>query len=223
MGQGYGGPPMGGGGPFQGGPPGGGPPGYGPPGYGGGPPAPAYGGAPSGYGGGPPPGGFGPPGGPPGGFGAGPGQGGGGLGRFTKYMIIGAVLSGVVSAIPLLNILNCCFCMINVGGIVLAISMYLRANPNDRMSTGEAAGFGGIAGAGAGVITAIFSMLFNLALGEMMAEWSRSVSPQLAAQMARQTTMGIAAIPVDAVIYGAFGAIGGVIAMQLLFKSRLKS
>jgi hypothetical protein len=57
-----------------------------------------------------------------------PGQ---GFGRFGKYIAIGGLIGGVLSSIPLLNLLNCCFCLLVVVGVAGGLSMHLSANPDD--------------------------------------------------------------------------------------------
>ncbi|MDR2697511.1 MAG: hypothetical protein LBB40_03435 [Holophagales bacterium] len=70
------------------------------------------------------------------------------FGRFTKHIIVGSVISGLLSAIPLLSCLNIIFCLLNVASIVFALYLYLNANSEDMITIGESAGFGAVAGAG---------------------------------------------------------------------------
>ncbi len=203
-----------GGGDFPGGGGGYGPP-QGPPGGYGAPPQ-GYGQPPQGYG--QPPPGFGQPQ-IPGSYGPSPG----GFGRFFKYIAIGSVIGGVLSSIPLLNMLNCCFCSLNLAGVSIGMALYMKSDPNDMVSGGEAALFGMVSGIGCGLIAGLGSMLFNVALGGVMAGVSGSLPPELAERMAAQGAMGLVALPVNAVFYGGFGALGGFLAMQLFFKSRLRA
>ncbi len=189
------------------------------------------GGVPQQGGYGPPPGqGYGPPPGqgytpPPGqGHTPPPGQGGGGasggFGRFVPGIILGGVLSGVLSMIPLLNLLNCCFCLLNVGGVLGGLAMHMNRAPNDKVSMGEAAGFGAAAGAIGGVMMVLGSMLMNLALGALLADLYRSISPDLARQMQASAAMSILALPIYAVLFGGFGALGGVVGISVFWKDR---
>lgn len=245
---GYGG---GGGGGYGGAPPGGG--GWGPPPGGAPPPGGGYGQPPPG---GAPPGGYGqPPGGPPpgggygapgGGFGGPPGGGFGqnpygapgtpgapgpqqtGMGRFFKSAVIGGVIGGVLSSIPLLNILNCCFCLLNMAGAIIGLQMYLKENPQEQLSNGDAASCGAISGATTGVVAGILGMIVSAATGgganlaalkALPPDVARNIGPMMAGGI----LWGLIAIPIGMIIYGAFGALGGVLGMTLFFKDRARS
>jgi hypothetical protein len=151
-----------------------------------------------------------------------PAGGGGPFSRFTKHIVIGAVIGGLLSSVPLLNIANCCFCLLNMTGVAIGLMLYLNANPGESLTSSEAAGFGAAAGAGAGVLAGIGSIVTGALVRDMMAGFLTNMPPQLAQQMAAQSTWGFFAIPVDMALYGAFGALGGFLSMQLFFKTRLR-
>ncbi len=142
------------------------------------------------------------------------------FGRFGKYILIGALISGVASGIPLLNILNCCFCLLNMGGIILALSLYLKSAPGDAVSMGEAAGFGAAAGAGAGVIAGTLGILTSHLMASLLASVLTNAPPQLKSQLAASSAMGVIMIPVNACLFAAFGALAGILGMALFFKDR---
>ncbi len=248
-GGGYGGGAPGGGAPPGGGwgpPPGGAPPGGAPPGGFGGPPPGAppggggYGAPPGapppggGYGAPPPGGGWAPPpqGGNPGGgfnpYGA-PGAGGPqqtGAGRFLKTAAIGGAIGGVLSSIPVLNWLNCCFCLLVMGGSIIGIQLYLKENPQEMLSNGDAATSGAMSGAVTGLIYGILSLLISLIFGgaanmaqvmrQLPPDMQRSVGPLLAGGA------GILSILFSVVVYTAFGALGGFLGIALFFKDRAR-
>ncbi|MFO0588896.1 MAG: hypothetical protein U0441_15205 [Polyangiaceae bacterium] len=252
-GGGYGGGAPGGGGgwgpPPGGAPPGGAPPGGAPPGGFGGPPPGGYGAPPGapppggGYGA-PPPGGGG-FGGPPGGGWAPPPQGGApggggfnpygapaggpqqtGAGRFFKTAAIGGAIGGVLSAIPLLGALNCCFCLLVQGGSIIGVNMYLKENPQERLSSGDAATSGAMSGAIAGVIAGVLQMLISLITGGAanMAQIMRQLPPDVARSVGPLMMGGasIIGIIISVIIFTAFGALGGFLGMTLFFKDRAR-
>ena len=210
--------------------------GYGPPG-GGQPGAPGFGAPPGGFGQppgpppgpggfGPPPGGFGPP---PGGFpGPAPGQppvgGGKGFGRFTKHIIIGGVIGGVLSAIPLLSLFNYCCCLLLDAGVIIGLSMYLSANPEEKISSGEAAGFGAASGGVAGFVAGLLGWVLGIALAGVLAAVTSSASgslpPQVAEALARQSAFGVVGIPIYAVVGAGVGALMGFLGLILFHKKR---
>ena len=143
------------------------------------------------------------------------------FGRFGKHILIGALISGVASGIPLLNLLNCCFCLLNMAGIIVALSMYLKSAPQDSVSMGEAAGFGACAGAGAGLVAGVFRLLTQGLVASLVAPLLINAPAQVKSQMlAASTTVGVLMIPVNVVLYAAFGALGGLLGMALFFKDR---
>lgn len=201
-------PPGGGGGGGWNQPPPGQPPGGGwnqpPPGGGYGQP-PNYGG----FGGPPPPSPFGPP--PP------PDQ---GPNRFLKSALIGGAVGGVASSIPLINWLNCCFCLLNMAGAAFALSLYLKENPTARISTNDAAICGGMAGVFAGVIAGIGTLITRVVSASLLATLLPTLPPDFYKSVGWQSSMGFLGIPASAILYGAFGALGGFLALTIFFQDR---
>lgn len=144
-----------------------------------------------------------------------------GFGRFTKHIILGALFGGVLSGIPILNCLNCLFCLLNIAGIVIALSMYLKEHPQDMISGAEAAGFGAAAGAGAGLISSILGLVANMFLGTFIASLMSNI-PGADRNMMASTAVGAFMIPVNIILFAAFGALGGFLGMQLFFKNNLR-
>jgi hypothetical protein len=160
-----------------------------------------------------------------------------GIGRFTKHMILGSVFSGVLCAIPVLNCVNCLFCIINIVGIVLVLWMYLKAHPEDAITTGESCGFGAIAGAGAGLVSSVIVHLLNLLLKDrldavvhdLIAQIPRAA--ELLEQQASLSALGATGSIVamvgwtffNVVAFAAFGLLGSFLAMKLFFKGRIRT
>jgi hypothetical protein len=154
-----------------------------------------------------------------------------GIKRFTKHMIMGAVISGVVCSIPIINCINLLFCVLNMGGIIWALQMYLKAFPDDKLNTNESLLFGAIAGAGAGLIAgilgAILSAIFGLICGGFLASAMAGISNVDSLPMmglgAGSVITTILLIPVWVILYGGFGLLGSFLGMKLFFKTRLTS
>jgi hypothetical protein len=151
-----------------------------------------------------------------------------GIGRFTKYMILGAIFGGVLSAIPVLNFLNCLFCILNMAGIVFALMLYLKANPEDTLTTKESVGFGAIAGAGAGLIAGIGGILVGMVTGPAIAAMFANMpgGEQLAPIFAANAAIGCMSflmIPINMILFAAFGILGSFLGMKLFFKNRIRT
>jgi hypothetical protein len=144
--------------------------------------------------------------------------------RLTKHVILGGVFGGVLSIIPGLNILNALFCILGMAGVVLALWMYLRANPQASVSVGESAGFGAMAGALAGLLSSTITMAFFGAtmLGSILDNLPSDQSGALAIAGVGAATVGIFTVIVLMLVFAAFGALGGILGMQLFFRSRIR-
>jgi hypothetical protein len=149
------------------------------------------------------------------------------MGRFFKSAAIGGAIGGILSSIPVLDCLNFCFCLLNVGGAVIAVQMYLKEHSQEQLDNGEAATLGGIAGAIAGLIRGVLGIIIGLALGPVLMNlYAKQLPPELVGQMSRQyganIGMMIIMIPLYVILYGAFGALGGVLGMSMFFKDRAR-
>jgi hypothetical protein len=92
------------------------------------------------------------------------------------------VIGGILCAIPLFNLLNCCFCLLNMAGAAIGVSMYLKQNEGEKITNGEAAVSGAISGTIAGVIAGIAGFVMWLALGATLAALMRTM-PREAREM----------------------------------------
>jgi len=152
-------------------------------------------------------------------------------GKF-KFMAIGGVIGGVLSSIPCLSALNCCFCLLIGVGSYLAVKLWLDADASTKLTMGDAAMLGAGSGAIAGVITAVLGALMSLITGpmqqEMMMELFQEldVDPQLLA-MVDQTGSGAMAglcigLIVSPLLYGLFGALWAIAGASLMHKDRME-
>jgi len=152
-----------------------------------------------------------------------------GIGRFTKHMLLGALFSGVLCSIPLLNCINLLFCVLNMAGVVLALYLYLKANPDDTLNTNESLMFGAIAGAGAGLIVGILGALLSLLFRTIMSTVMAGLTGDMGG-MGSLITGGalgfvgtILMLPVWIIVYAAFGLLGSFLGMMLFFKDRRRA
>ena len=91
--------------------------------------------------------------------------------------ILGGVFIGVLSALPYVNMANCC-CLWVIGGGVLVVYLQQQASPIP-VATGDAVVGGLIAGAIGGVIVTVANALLMQATGPMILEQMRSQSEQM--------------------------------------------
>lgn len=150
-----------------------------------------------------------------------------GIGRFFKSAAVGGAIGGILCSIPILDCLNYCFCLLNVAGAVIGVQMYLKENAQEQLTNGDAAACGAISGVVAGFVRGILGLLIGITLGPMLFRfYSGMLPPEVLSQMGRQMGAGIGMsivmIPIYAILYGAFGALGGVLSMSMFFKDRAK-
>jgi len=147
------------------------------------------------------------------------------FGRFTKHIILGGVISGLLAAIPILNCLNIIFCLLNMASIVFALWLYLKSHAEDTVTIGESAGFGAAAGAGAGLILGIINMVFGAALAALSAPLFENLpGAESSTALAAATVSGVATflmIPINVILFAGFGALAGALGMQFFFKTRI--
>jgi hypothetical protein len=168
--------------------------------------------------------GYGPPPDPytPPGFGGPPPPESSGVGRLLKTALIGGAIGGVLSAIPILKFLNCCFCLLNMGGAAVGVSMYLKEHPTEKITNGDALASGAISGGLAGLIAAICELVVNLLVGTALSGTYRKALPhdvsRLMVKLAGQGVIGVVTAPL---FYAVFGSLAGFLALQLFFKDRI--
>jgi preprotein translocase subunit SecY len=94
--------------------------------------------------------------------------------RMLKPALIGGVLLGVLSSLPILNLFNCICCAWVIGGGFLAAYLYVK-DSSSPVSMG-----GGVAiGLFAGIIGAIVSGLFSIPLNYLLSSGRMDIAEQI--------------------------------------------
>ena len=151
----------------------------------------------------------------------------------TRSLILSTLIAGLVMAllsnIPVINFANCLLCMwVWLSGI-LAVFLYRRfeaAHPS--LTNGQGAALGALAGVFGALIGAVVGAFFGMIFGASMA----SAISLLQSQAGLQESMGpyldmlrggagftLFGTLCNLVLYAAFGAIGGLIATALIWKT----
>lgn len=90
-----------------------------------------------------------------------------------KPALIGGVILGILSSLPVLNLFNCLCCAWIIGGGMLAAYMYVKEAPY-RVSMGN----GVLIGLFAGIIGAIVSALFSIPLNYLISSGGMGFAEQ---------------------------------------------
>lgn len=137
--------------------------------------------------------------------------------HYLVPVLVGGVLAGVLSSVPIVAVVNCLFCAWMLLGAGLAVKLVQDKAKNVQM--GEAALIGALAGAVCAGVCFVIQAGINIAMGP-----STVIPPQLESQLPPAMRGGgslamILAIScvVLFVIYPLFGALGGLLG-GLIFK-----
>jgi len=146
-------------------------------------------------------------------------------GMFAPALIGGAV-AGVLSGLPFLNCLCCCWI---IGGAALASFLLAKDSPVS-LTSGDGAVVGALAGITAAVISALIelpfrgiSMAFMRRMVERMSEFSDQMPSGWESWLNRSSggltlAMFLMSLFFSAAVFAALGALGGVIGASLFGK-----
>lgn len=152
-----------------------------------------------------------------------------------KSALIGGVTLGVLSSIPFVSAVNACCCAWVLLGGALASYLYIKESPT-RVTAGEGAQLGLLAGAVGGGILLLVSIPMGLLFGDAMSglilKLFENMSPQLGEEMRRQLeiqrhmplgarlTQIIGYSIMNAIITVIFATLGGLLGVALFEKRK---
>jgi hypothetical protein len=142
--------------------------------------------------------------------------------------LLGGLVIGVLSGLPLISGGNCCCCMWILGGGALAV--YLRQqNLPTAIDAAEGALVGLMAGAIGGVLATLIAVPMNMLFGDLQRQWMEGfmasrgdVPPELREMMDRMASGGgvIAMTAAFNLITGVvFGMLGGLLGVAIFKKN----
>jgi hypothetical protein len=140
----------------------------------------------------------------------------------------GGIVIGLISGIPVLNLINCACCAGVIAGGVFAIYMYRRSVGDQiEIGYGDGALLGLLAGLIGAIISTLLSTVFNQASFEMMRYFMDYVDDPEAREMlrelsAREMTTGLMLVGLffSILVNGIFGLVGGLLGVAFFGKSR---
>ncbi|HEY8225839.1 MAG TPA: hypothetical protein VIG25_11205 [Pyrinomonadaceae bacterium] len=147
----------------------------------------------------------------------------------VKPALIGGVVLGLLSVIPLVNLGNACCCLWAILGGVLASYLYVKNSPTPA-SVGDGAITGAMAGAIGALISLVIGIPLSIALGGLMSglllSLVQNVDPGQADMMRRQMEAGqtVAGAIVNGIILAVclviFATLGGLVGIPLFEKRK---
>jgi hypothetical protein len=146
-----------------------------------------------------------------------------------KPALIGGVVLGLLSVIPIVSLGNVCCCLWAILGGGLASYLYVKNSPSPA-SVGDGAILGAMAGLIGGVITLVIciplSLLIGSAMSGLLLSWVQSVDPNQAEMMRAQVEAGqtVAGAIINGLILAVclviFATIGGLIGIPIFEKRK---
>lgn len=148
-------------------------------------------------------------------------------GRLQPALLGGAFI-GVMSALPIVNMGNCCCCLWVLAGGALAV--YLRKqNSVVPITAAEGALVGLLAGAFGGVIGTVLNIPIQMLMGPMQAEWmsriasagNEDVPPEMREMLDRMAAGGIMGAAgifmslINIIMSTIFGMLGGLLGVAI--------
>jgi small basic protein len=138
--------------------------------------------------------------------------------------LLGGVFIGVMSALPIVNMGNCCCCLWVLAGGVLAV--YLRQqNSPVPITAAEGALMGLLAGVIGGVIGALLSIPIHMLMGPMQQEWINSIMssnddmpPEMREMMDKMmagNAVRAAGAFINIIVSTIFGMLGGLLGVAI--------
>ena len=151
--------------------------------------------------------------------------------RFFPAVAVGGGIAGVVLAVPVLgDILRCVFCVGVMAGAAASMKFWLDSHRAEDLTPVDAAMLGASSGAMSGVAAWVVSLPIRVVFGEGLAGFYDSseilpavVKQNLHALYIPEFGMIVMSLPLQVMVYGLMGAIGGFIALKYLFPKRLAS
>ena len=146
-----------------------------------------------------------------------------------KPAIIGGVVIGLLSIIPIVSLGNICCCLWAILGGVLATYLYVKDSPVPA-SPGDGAILGAIAGAVGGLIAIVLGIPISIVAGgitrEIFIRIMESINPSQVEMMRAQMLAGVSIVReivngiILAVLLVIFSTIGGLLGVPIFEKRK---
>jgi hypothetical protein len=148
--------------------------------------------------------------------------------RFFPAAAIGGGLTGFLLALPILgDVLRCAVCVGVMAGSLVSMKLWLDAHRAENLTPANAATLGACSGAVSGAVAWLVSVPIRLAFGHSLGDFfmEREFLPTFAKYNIRSLyTDDFASIfmslPLEVVLYGVMGALGGFLGLQYVFAAR---
>jgi hypothetical protein len=149
--------------------------------------------------------------------------------RLFPAVAIGGAVTGFVLAIPMLgDVLRCALCVGVMAGSLLSMKLWLDSHLAENLSAADAALLGACSGGVTGGVSWFISVPIRLVFGADLASFfmNREFLPELLKDNLRSLYTSdfasiLVSLPLEIMVYGIMGALGGFLSIQYVFRARL--
>ena len=144
--------------------------------------------------------------------------------------LIGGALIGTISAIPIINFVNCFCCAGVIIGGILAVHLYNKNLTGIELTSSDGVTIGLMAGASGALISTVLTSMITGGVKNQIDkffEYSSEIPPELEDALLQVQEMGgemffvIVGLIFSLIIFSIFGIIGGLIAVSIFKKKQL--
>ena len=144
--------------------------------------------------------------------------------------LIGGALIGIISAIPVINWINCFCCAGVIIGGILAVHLYNKNLAGLELTSSDGVTLGLMAGASGALISTVLTSMITGGVKrqiDRVLEYSSEMPPEVEDALLRVQELGgemffvIIGLIFSLVIFSIFGIIGGLIAVSVFKKKQL--
>jgi hypothetical protein len=148
--------------------------------------------------------------------------------RFFPAVAIGGAVTGFVLAIPILgDVLRCALCIGVMAGSLLSMKLWLDSHRAEKLTPTDAAVLGACSGGVAGAVSWFISVPIRLVFGDQLADFFMAreslpdfVKNNIRSLYADEAASIVMSLPLQVVLYGTMGALGGFLALQYAFPTK---
>lgn len=144
--------------------------------------------------------------------------------------LIGGVVIGIISAVPVINLINCFCCAGVILGGMIAVRQYQQRLGAMEISSSEGVTLGLMAGASGALFSTILTSMITGGVKhqiDQILEHSSKLPPEIEDALIQVQNLGgemffiIVGLVFSLIIYSIFGIIGGLIAVSILKRRQL--
>lgn len=144
-------------------------------------------------------------------------------------VVIAGVIMGLLSSLPVINMVNCLLCTWVWSSSILAVYLYRRfSKENPQLSIAQAAGLGALTGVVGAIVGSLVGAIFSGGITATLSVLQgipglADLMKDMPMDVLRSGGFSVFSLISDLIVYMIFGAVGGIIAASVIWKQPAKS